>query len=88
MKPFGFWNSDSTNAKYRTNLDPGVNSLPGAFPLAPTLLSQVHADWPICCTCVQSSNHDASLTEGCTLQEEQRLWMTSSVAHDLHISSQ
>ncbi|CAK0773761.1 hypothetical protein CVIRNUC_004099 [Coccomyxa viridis] len=29
MKPFGFWNSDSTNAKYRTNLDPGVNSLPG-----------------------------------------------------------
>lgn len=28
-KPFGFWNSDANNAKYRTNLDPGINSLPG-----------------------------------------------------------
>lgn len=28
-KPYGFWNSDSSNAKYRTNLDPGINSLPG-----------------------------------------------------------
>lgn len=29
MKPFGFWNSDTANAKYRTNLDPGINTLVG-----------------------------------------------------------
>lgn len=30
-KAFGFWNSDANNAKYRTNLDPGINSLPGKY---------------------------------------------------------
>ncbi|CAL8470221.1 g9763 [Coccomyxa elongata] len=29
VKPFGFWNSAPANAKYNTNLDPGINTLPG-----------------------------------------------------------
>ena len=29
VRPFGFWTSDKANARYHTNLDPGVSSLPG-----------------------------------------------------------
>jgi hypothetical protein len=29
VRPYGFWTSDKANARYNTNLDPGVSSLPG-----------------------------------------------------------
>ena len=28
-KPYGFWNTDKSNAKYLTNKDPAIQRLPG-----------------------------------------------------------
>jgi len=28
-KSYGFWTSSASNVKYNTNLDPGINKLPG-----------------------------------------------------------
>ena len=66
--------------------------------LASTAFQVLDPSFPLwCLTCTLTGQPFASVyraiimtrvSQNCTLQEEQRLWMTSSLAYDLNISTQ